>query len=130
MEVKPLRAEPMNDDLRVIVVDDVADSADTLACLIELNGYRVRTASDGAAALELLSNWPAPCMILDIDMPGMDGLELAQRLRAEHGDNVVVIAMTGWAETDPRVAKTFEIVDHYWHKPVDPRVLDQLLPPV
>ncbi len=130
METKPLRAEPMNNDLRVIVVDDVADSADTLACLIELNGYRVRTASDGAAALALLSSWPALCMILDIDMPGMDGLELAQRLRAEHGDNVVMIAMTGWAETDPRVAKTFEIVDHYLHKPVDPRVLDQLLPPV
>lgn len=126
----PLRAEAMTDELRVIVVDDVADSADTLACLIELNGYRVRTASDGAAALELLSNWPALCMILDIDMPGMDGLELAQRLRAEHGDNVVMIAMTGWAETDPRVAKTFEIVDHYLHKPVDPRVLNQLLPPV
>jgi CheY-like chemotaxis protein len=114
----------------VIVVDDVADSADTLARLIELNGYRVRTASDGAAALAILSSWPALCMILDIDMPGMDGHELAQRLRAEHGDNVVMIAMTGWAETDPRVAKTFEIVDHYWHKPVDPRVLNQLLPPV
>lgn len=118
------------DNVRVLVVDDVADAADTLACLLEMNGYEVHTAHDGAAALALIARWTPLCVILDIDMPGMDGLELAKHLRAEHGDNVVLIAVTGWNRDDPRVAETFSIVDHYLRKPVDPAVLDKLLPQV
>ncbi len=117
------------DEVRVVVVDDMPDAADTLACLLELNGYTVRVAHDGLEALKLIEEWPPVCVILDIDMPGLNGLELSTRLRQRHGDDIVLIAVTGWDKNDPRVAATYDIVDHYLHKPVDPEVFRNIVPP-
>ena len=52
-------------------------------------------------------------------MPGMDGLELVQRIRAAHGDDIVLVAITGGDALEARVASTFEQVDHYLSKPID-----------
>lgn len=117
------------DEVRVVVVDDMPDAADTLACLLELNGYTVRVAHDGLQALKLIEEWPPVCVILDIDMPGLNGLELSTRLRQRYGDDIVLIAVTGWDKDDPRVAGTFTIVDHYLRKPVDPEVFRNIVPP-
>lgn len=117
------------DEVRVVVVDDMPDAADTLACLLELNGYTVRVANDGLQALKLIEEWPPVCVILDIDMPGLNGLELSTRLRQRYGDDIVLIAVTGWDKDDPRVAGTFTIVDHYLRKPVDPDVFRNIVPP-
>ena len=117
------------DEVRVVVVDDMPDAADTLACLLELNGYTVRVAHDGLQALKLIEEWPPVCVILDIDMPGLNGQELSTRLRQRYGDDIVLIAVTGWDKDDPRVAGTFTIVDHYLRKPVDPEVFRNIVPP-
>ncbi len=117
------------DEVRVVVVDDMPDAADTLACLLELNGYTVRVAHDGLEALKLIEGWPPVCVILDIDMPGLNGLELSTRLRERYADDIVLIAVTGWDKDDPRVARTYDIVDHYLRKPVDPEVFRNLVPP-
>lgn len=117
------------DEVRVVVVDDMPDAADTLACLLELNGYTVRVAHDGLQALKLIEEWPPVCVILDIDMPGLNGLELSTRLRQRYGDDIVLIAVTGWDKDDPRVAGTFTIVDHYLRKPVDPDIFRNIVPP-
>ncbi len=119
-----------DDDVRVVVVDDVADAAEALAETLALSGYKVWIASDGAAALILVETLKPHCVLLDIGMPGMDGNELARTLRERYGDDIVLIAVTGREHDDERVSDTFARVDHYLQKPVDPDVLRKLLPPV
>jgi CheY-like chemotaxis protein len=118
------------DDVRVLVVDDVADAAEALAETLELSGYKVQVAADGARALALIEKQQPHCVLLDIGMPGMDGNELARTLRQRYGDDIVLIAVTGREHDDERVSDTFARVDHYLQKPVDPDVLRKLLPPV
>jgi CheY-like chemotaxis protein len=119
-----------DDDVRVLVVDDVVDAAEALAETLALSGYRVWIATDGAAALALVEEHKPHCVLLDIGMPGMDGNELTRTLRTRYGDDIVLIAVTGREHDDERVSDTFERVDHYLQKPVDPDVLRKLLPPV
>ena len=118
------------DDVRVLVVDDVADAAEALAETLELSGYKVQVAADGARALALIEKQQPHCVLLDIGMPGMDGNELTRTLRTRYGDDIVLIAVTGREHDDERVSDTFARVDHYLQKPVDPEVLRKLLPPV
>jgi CheY-like chemotaxis protein len=119
-----------DDDVRVLVVDDVVDAAEALAETLALSGYKVWIATDGAAALALVEEHKPHCVLLDIGMPGMDGNELTRTLRTRYGDDIVLIAVTGREHDDERVSDTFERVDHYLQKPVDPDVLRKLLPPV
>ena len=116
--------------VHVVVVDDVLDAADAMAMALELNGYVVRTASNGLAALALIEELQPHCVLLDVDMPGIDGCELSKLLRQSYGDDIVLIAVTGGDDQMERVAETFARVDHYLRKPIDLAVLRKLLPPV
>lgn len=118
------------DDVRVVVVDDLADSALSLATYLGLQGYSTRTAEDGASALAVVQAFMPHCVLLDVNMPGMDGLELARHMRAQFGDDVVLIAVTGEAYEDTLVKATFGIVDHYLRKPIDFAELGKILPPL
>lgn len=120
----------MNDDVRVVVVDDAKDAAEALACHLELDGYVVRVAHDGEQALEVIAEFKPHCVLLDIDMPGMDGCELSRRLRERYQDDIVLIAVTGWGEDNQRVAESFVRVDHHLRKPLDPKVLRKVLPAI
>lgn len=120
----------VNDEVHVVVVDDSPDAAEMLAMALQLDGYRVRIAGDGLQALALISESQPHCVLLDIDMPGLDGFELAKRLRAQYVDEIVLIAVTGRAVDDSRVAGAFRIVDHYLSKPLDHARLKKLLRPV
>ncbi len=119
-----------DDEVRVLVVDDFADAADTLAAVLEADGYRVRVAYSGDEALASVEAQTPHCVILDIAMPGIDGDDLSRQLRTRYGDDIVLIAITGAAASDPLVAKTFNRVDHYLQKPLDPEALRKALPPV
>lgn len=118
------------DEVRIVVVDDQPDAADMLAIVLELDGYTVRVAHDGQAALQLIESFDPHAVLLDVHMPGLDGNELSRRLRDRHGDDVVLVAITGAAETDRRVADTFARVDHFLQKPVDAAQLRRVLPPL
>lgn len=118
------------DEVLVVVVDDSDDAAATLACALELDGYTVRTARDGQHALELIEAQTPHCVLFDIDMPRLDGWELAKRLRERYRDDIVLIAVTASTGKDARAVGTFAIADHYLFKPVDPKRLGQLLPPL
>lgn len=121
----------MNEEqVRVVVVDDVNDSAETMAALLRLNGYEVRTCADGSEALAAIEQRKPHCVLFDVVMPGIGGDELCSRLRSLYGDDIVLIAVSGFAEGDPRVRASFSLADHYFTKPVDPAALSRLLRPV
>ena len=119
-----------HDPVRLLVVDDVEDAAATLALMLELHGYEVRTAHDGAQALAMIDSFAPHCILFDIDMPGIDGLELSRRVRQSHDDDIVLIAVTAHPSHDPRVAGAFRLADHYFIKPVDAQMLRRILPPL
>ena len=86
--------------LRVVIVDDNADAADSLAMVLELEGHEVRTAGDGIAGLELIGEFAPQAVILDIGLPRLNGYELARRIRHEHHDaGILLIAVTGWVSS-------------------------------
>lgn len=118
----------MSDEVRVVVVDDHVDGAESLAELLTLTGYCVRTAHDGVEALALIDEFEPMCVLFDIKMPGIDGAELSKRLRAKYGDDKVLIAITGAPEDDRQVAEAFARVDHYLQKPIDLAKLQIILP--
>jgi signal transduction histidine kinase len=84
---------------RVLVVDDNADVADTIGDVIDMLGHDVRVAPDGPQALAVAEAFRPDLVLLDIGMPGMDGCEVARRLRAlPGGEAVVLVALTGWGQ--------------------------------
>ncbi|HEY6135611.1 MAG TPA: response regulator [Rubrivivax sp.] len=118
------------DEVRVLVVDDRRDEAESLAALLRLGGYVVRTVTRAVDALEVMASFQPLCLLLDIDMPDMDGLELSRRLRqSQVGNELVIIAVSGWDAGD-FLQPSFECVDHFLPKPVDPARLARLLPPL
>jgi CheY-like chemotaxis protein len=122
-------AQPIGDDVRVLVVDDIDESAHSLALLLRLNGYETRTARDGTDAVAVIKAFRPHCVVLDIRMPGMDGFELSRFLREKYRDDIVLVALTGLApQDDRRVTMTFDLVDHYLAKPVDMAKLEKILP--
>lgn len=116
------------DAVTVLVVDDAADLAELIGAALEAKGYSVRTALDGHDAMAMVEAMQPHCVILDVQMPRLDGYQFAQRLRAKYGDDIVLIAMSGRARDEPEVAGTFRIVDHYLQKPFAFAELDKVLP--
>ena len=119
-----------DNETRVLVVDDSPDSVSWLISMLELNGYVAKSASDGSQAMSIISEFRPHCVLLDVKMPGVDGLELSKRLRKEYGDDIVLIAVTGGSATDAQVSGTFDLVDHYLAKPVDMAHFEKILPPL
>ncbi len=116
-----------HEKVRVLVVDDIADAADALAALLELDGYEVRTAGDGIEAQQIAAEFGPHCVILDVGMPRMDGFELAKIMRERFGDDIVLVALTGRPAEGYHVSETFARVDHHFRKPVDPEQLRKVL---
>lgn len=114
--------------MRILVVDDNEDAADSLATLLALKGHEVRTTYDGAGALETAATFRPDVVLLDIGLPGMSGHEVARRLReqAQLG-HVVLIAVTGWGQDEDRRRSQEAGFDHHLVKPVHPEELDRLL---
>lgn len=115
------------DEVRVLVVDDVVDVAQALANVLALDGYATRIAHDAVSAMRLCEAELPHCVLLDIGLPGVDGLELAQRLRTRFGSDLVLIAVTGAGDADERVSEKFACLDHYLRKPVTPEQIRAVL---
>lgn len=120
----------MAEEVEVLVVDDDADTRETLAMLLGEFGYRVRTAGDGPAALAAMDERAPMCVLLDLGLPGMNGIELARTIRERHGDNLVLISLTGWANTERQEEAESAGVDFVLPKPLDVERFSRLLPPL
>lgn len=120
---------------RVLLVEDDADSAEALAMLLEVLGHEVRVVGDGPGALELASRGGIDVMLVDLGLPGLDGCEVARRVRAmPAGGAIVLVALTGYGRDEDRVRTRDAGFDHHMVKPVDLEALQALVardpPPV
>ena len=113
---------------RVLVADDNIDGAESLRLNLEIQGHDARAVFDGAAALSLADEFRPEVMVLDLGMPKLDGYEVCRRVRARSwGDEVTIIALTGWGQEQDR-RRTLEAgFDHHLVKPVDPSILARLI---
>jgi CheY-like chemotaxis protein len=112
----------------VLLVEDNRDAAESLAMLLELHGHRVRAVGDAWAALEAASAEPPDVALVDIGLPGMDGYELARRLRASGGPPVpLLVALTGYGLERDKERAAAAGFDAHLVKPVDLDELRRLL---
>jgi len=124
-ELQPTSSLPAR---RVLVVDDNRDAAESLGMLLKFLGSEVRVVGDGIAALQALRSYQPTVVLLDIGMPGMDGYEVARRIRElpEFKDTLLV-ALTGWGQEEDRRRSQSAGFDHHLIKPADIGALQALL---
>jgi PAS domain S-box-containing protein len=114
--------------IRILVVDDNEDSADSLGLLLKLLGNEVRIAHDGLAAVNMANEFEPRVVLLDIGLPTLNGFEAAEKIRQQPwAKQAVMIAVTGWGEAVDRQRSKKAGFDHHLVKPVDPDVLTRLL---
>jgi signal transduction histidine kinase/CheY-like chemotaxis protein len=113
--------------LRVVVVEDNRDAAESLAMLLRLWGHEVRTCHDGLSGLKAARSYRPQVVLLDIGLPGLDGFEVARRLRAELGKGVWLVALTGYGQEEDRCQAEAAGFDAHLVKPADPAALHAAL---
>lgn len=114
---------------RILVVEDNKDAAESMACLLELDGFETRIAYDGLHAVQAAEHWMPDVVLLDIGLPKLDGYEVARRIRSQRrgGNGVTLIAITGWGQDDDRLRTSEAGFDAHLTKPVDYGELKKLL---
>ncbi len=114
--------------LRVLAVDDSEDTAEMMKALLEMDGHQVCTAHSGPAALETAAAFHPDVILLDIGLPGLDGYQVAQRLRADPAlRDVALIAASGYGQEGDRQRSREAGFDRHLVKPLDPHELREIL---
>jgi PAS domain S-box-containing protein len=114
--------------MRLLVVDDNREHTDSLALFLRMQGHQVRTAYDAASALTWQVAFAPDAVLLDLGMPGVDGYEVCRRMRAaDGGEQLVVVAITGWGQPEVRTRTAEAGFDAHVVKPVDPVALENLV---
>jgi signal transduction histidine kinase/DNA-binding response OmpR family regulator len=118
------RAPAVNRHARILVVDDLAASAETLMMLLEMEGFEVKIAHEGASAIEIAREFKPEVVLLDIGLPGMNGFEVANRLRSlPECSESLLIALTGYGEAESRNRSAAAGFDFHMVKPADVNLL-------
>jgi PAS domain S-box-containing protein len=120
-------ASPASSRCRVLVVDDDDAVADSMSMLLQINDHDVRVAASGKAALEIARSFRPQVVLLDIGLQGMDGYEVARQLRAEQGEDICLIAVTGYGDEEARSRSVAAGFDRHLVKPVPPDIIFELL---
>jgi signal transduction histidine kinase/CheY-like chemotaxis protein len=114
--------------LRVLVVDDNEDATASLGMLLEFRGNRVRTANDGVQAVEAAAEFRPDVILLDLGLPGIDGYEVARRIREQPwSKETLLVAVTGWGQDVDRRRTREAGFDHHLVKPIDHDALGRIL---
>jgi CheY-like chemotaxis protein len=122
------QARPALHALKILVVEDNVDSAEMLSFLLQLRGHEVRTAHNGPEALEAAHTFVPQAVLCDIGLPGMNGYEVAARLRAEPAfKETPLVALTGYGQEEARRRSQEAGFDYHLVKPVEPDALTALL---
>jgi CheY-like chemotaxis protein len=112
---------------RVLVVEDNLDTVHGLTLLVRMMGHEVEFAINGYAALDIARKLRPEFVFLDLGLPGLDGYEVARRLKAEMGSDVRIIALTGYGSEDAREQSAGAGCEQHLIKPADPRFIESLL---
>jgi CheY-like chemotaxis protein len=113
---------------RVLVVDDNRDGANSMAIVLRLLGNDVKTASDGIEAIEIAESYSPAIILMDIDLPRMNGLDATRRIREQPwGEAVKIIALTGWGQENDRQLSHAAGCDGHLVKPVHLPDLQKML---
>lgn len=113
---------------RILVVDDNPANATLVSFLLQRSGYDVRTAADAAQALAAVDEFAPRLILMDVQLPGMDGLTLTRRLKADRKtEGIVVVALTAYAMKGDEERARAAGCDGYVSKPIDTRTLPGLV---
>src|SRR5690606_18619987 len=113
---------------RVLLVEDNPDVAESMALLLELLGHQVRVVDDGLAALDSARAWRPEVVLIDIGLPGIDGYEVARRMRADEGiPHALLVALTGYGRSEDKARALAAGFDHHITKPVEFDALSALV---
>jgi signal transduction histidine kinase len=127
-EVPPSEPTMSTAARRILLADDNRDALETLARLLQLGGHEIYKAMDGVQALEAATRVRPDLVLLDIGMPGMDGYEVARRIRSQPwGRSATLVALTGWGQESDRKRSRDAGFDTHCIKPLDPQRLSMLL---
>ncbi len=111
----------------ILIIEDNVDARDALRILLELDGHVVEAAGEGESGLSIAHAKDPDIALVDIGLPGLDGYEIARRLRAGGGRRPVLVALTGYGQPEDRRQATEAGFDALLVKPVDPATLSSLL---
>ncbi len=113
---------------RVLLVDDNVDSTEPLSLLLQAKGHDTRVAVEGEGAISVADDFQPNCVVLDLGLPGMDGYEVARRLRKRpYGSAMVLVALTGWAGKEVRTKAAEAGFDYHLVKPVNWEELERIV---
>ncbi len=114
--------------MRVLLVDDDKDGADTMAMLLRMLGHTTRTACDGEECLDAMDAFLPDIVLLDIGLPGQSGYEVCRCIKGRpDGRKPMMVALTGWGGDDDKRRASEAGFDRHLTKPVDVAVLQALL---
>lgn len=119
-----------NEDFRVVLVEDDVDTCEALSRLLQFDGYSVRVANTAEDAIRVVDEYQPLCALLDLGLPDFDGCELSKRLRAAHGPDLVLIAVTGRSGDKAHNEAMAAGVDHVLCKPLTLENLRRFFPPL
>src|SRR5690606_30337115 len=121
-------AHPLSKACRLLVMNDNSDAAESLGTLLEMIGADERVEDDGASALRTFAAYHPSVVLLDLGMPGMEGFEVARRIREQAtGEDAMLVAMTGWGQEEDRRRTREAGFAHHLVKPAELRSLRRLL---
>jgi CheY-like chemotaxis protein len=127
-QVLPNAPQRQEAAMRILIVDDNADAADSIAMLLSMDGYEAHSVHGARAALEAAPSFKPHVVLLDIGLPEMDGYEVARKLRSlDSLGTVKLVALTGYGQAADRERAAQAGFDEYLVKPVEPTVLNEFL---
>jgi CheY-like chemotaxis protein len=124
-EPTPIRS---TQHLKVLVVEDNVDSAETLAILLRAYDHEVRTVHDGLQAIEVSERFQPDVILLDLGLPDLDGYDVCRRIRQRpRGRNMIIIALSGWGQQKDKDRSAASGFDLHLVKPVEAQTLIEML---
>ena len=120
-------APPLARTRQVLIVEDNADQAQTLRLFLSMKGHRLEIAATGPAALDAARRMRPDVVLLDLGLPGLDGFEVARRLREEHGNALRIIVISAYGSDNDRRQAQEAGCELHLVKPADPRFIESLL---
>lgn len=125
---RPETAPARRRGLKVLIIEDNTDAADSLALLLELLGHEARIARDGLSGVAAVADYRPDVILCDIGLPGLDGYQIARRLRGQPSlCPRMLIALTGYGQDEDRRRALAAGFDRHYTKPADPEELISLL---